>query len=199
LQVEHHRASQAASEAASTGSDDKAQEIENLEARLREADFSRNEAIRIQQSANEARQRLDGQLEEADKERRKLAARVTELDANHKRLEEYLASLKAERDEASTRAAELERMQEDSETRAKKLEMRALEAERRAASGAPAAAGGDSEPAGRVQKLEREKAEILLESKREIERLTREQDVLREELESAGEMIERLGKELELT
>ena len=32
-----------------------------------------------------------------------------------------------------------------------------------------------------------------------IERLTREQETLREELESAGDMIERLGKELELT
>ena len=51
----------------------------------------------------------------------------------------------------------------------------------------------------KVQDLTREKVKILLESQREIERLTREHETLREELESAGEMIERLGKELELT
>ncbi|MEZ0227184.1 MAG: hypothetical protein ACAI25_01045 [Planctomycetota bacterium] len=70
-----------------------------------------------------------------------------------------------------------------------------------ALTGKTKASGGAASPEleAKVQRLEREKAEILLESKREIERLTREQETLREELESAGDMIERLGKELELT
>ena len=49
-----------------------------------------------------------------------------------------------------------------------------------------------------VERLERDKAEIIADAKHDIERLHHEQQVLREELESAGEMIERLGKELEL-
>jgi hypothetical protein len=51
----------------------------------------------------------------------------------------------------------------------------------------------------RVAHLTEEKARILTEAEAEIERLTEEQQLLRSELESAGEMIERLGKELELS
>ena len=51
----------------------------------------------------------------------------------------------------------------------------------------------------RCSELEEEKARILTEAEAEIQRLSSERQVLREELESAGEMIERLGKELELS
>lgn len=51
----------------------------------------------------------------------------------------------------------------------------------------------------RCTALEEEKAKILTEAEAEIQRLSDERQGLREELESAGEMIERLGKELELS
>jgi hypothetical protein len=50
-----------------------------------------------------------------------------------------------------------------------------------------------------LRRSEEDKLRILAEAQVEIERLSREQEALREELESAGEMIERLGKELELS
>jgi chromosome segregation ATPase len=46
---------------------------------------------------------------------------------------------------------------------------------------------------------EQDKLRILADAQMEIERLTHQEEMLREELESAGEMIERMGKELELS
>lgn len=95
-------------------------------------------------------------------------------------LEELGRALEQELDEAQARIAELE---------------------------ASLASRGDQESlpeeAAELRELldrsEEEKVRILADAQIEIERLTREQDALREELESAGEMIERLGKELELS
>lgn len=79
-----------------------------------------------------------------------------------------------------------------------------VERARAAAKAAPAGAaapvaGGDEGLRRRVGELERENARILTEAEQEIQRLMKEQQLLREELESAGEMIERLGKELEFS
>ena len=62
-----------------------------------------------------------------------------------------------------------------------------------------AASSSNGEWESRCKALEVEKARILAEAEEEIQRLTHEHELLREELESAGEMIERLGKELELS
>ena len=71
-------------------------------------------------------------------------------------------------------------------------------------SGNAAPAGGNNDMAltslrKKCVELEEEKSRILLEAETEIQQLSAEQRILREELESAGEMIERLGKELELS
>ncbi|MCW8139437.1 MAG: hypothetical protein KIT58_11115, partial [Planctomycetota bacterium] len=63
--------------------------------------------------------------------------------------------------------------------------------------GAPA--GSDDALRARVRELELENARVLAEAEQEIQRLRKEQQLLREELESAGDMIERLGKELEFS
>jgi hypothetical protein len=58
---------------------------------------------------------------------------------------------------------------------------------------------GSSDLKALLLQSEQDKLRILADAQVEIVRLTREQEALREELESAGEMIERLGKELELS
>lgn len=179
-----------------------AEKIDFLEARLREADYSKTEAGHIARSSDEARRKYEARLEEAEqkiaaetKRAAEFAARVKELEAvaakGSEDLEKRASEAERERGQAIARATELEARTKGYESRIKELEQQLV-----ATPAAPADAGSLSD---KVQRLEREKAEILLESKREIERLSREQEALREELESAGEMIERLGKELELT
>src|SRR5262249_44868677 len=123
----------------SSGQEKNTQQIEKLSAQLREADYARNEAVKIQNSANDARKRAEGQAEQ---------------------LEAKLKDSKKHQDELQAKVAQLEKSKSSAP----------------AAAASSSSGGGDSD--ARVQKLEREKAEILLESKREIERLTREQDVL---------------------
>jgi len=50
-----------------------------------------------------------------------------------------------------------------------------------------------------VATLQEERTRILAEAEQDIRRLSAEREMLRDELQSAGEMIERLGKELELS
>ena len=133
-----------------------------------------------QQQAEEELQRLRAELEAARATQSAQSAdagRVGALEAAVQEKEESLALLNAELD--STR-------QQLSEALSRPA--------------AVATVAGDAGELGqRVQQLEEEKARILAEAEQEIERLTREHEILREELESAGEMIERLGKELELS
>jgi anti-anti-sigma regulatory factor len=159
------------------------------------------------------RELFSTRVNELEAERTRLEAKVQQLGTQEssgpakaevdKRIRELEAHAAAGK-EHFKRVAELEREKSALATRAQALEAQAngyakrvKELEQSTATSAPSGGGGAL--GERVAKLEREKAEILLESKQEIERLTREQETLREELESAGEMIERLGKELELT
>ncbi len=160
--------------------------LDFVEARYREADYARNELNAIARSSDDARKRFQTDIEAAQGKTEAAETRVTKL--------------KSEVESWSARANELESANRALEERSRSQAARIKELEQQLAAkppAAPASSPGDAD--ARVQKLERDKAELLLESKREIERLTREQETLREELESAGEMIERLGKELELT
>jgi len=171
---------------------------EALNAKDRELAQARATSEKTQQELAKTKERLDfveARYREADYARNELNAIARSSDEARKK---FQAEIEAA--ESRVRAAENAAKAKESElnAQARTLAARVKDLEQQIAQKPRAAAtGGDSDQ--RVQKLEREKAEILLESKREIERLTREQETLREELESAGEMIERLGKELELT
>jgi anti-anti-sigma regulatory factor len=147
------------------------EKLEFVEARYREADYARNELDKIARSSDDARKRFQGDVESFE-------AKIKSAEARAKQIE-----------------AEMSAQAKAFTTTIKDLEQHLAETKNKAAAAGSSSPGADE----KVARLEREKAEILLESKREIERLTREQETLREELESAGEMIERLGKELELT
>ncbi|MBI3724704.1 hypothetical protein HY251_12220, partial [bacterium] len=168
------------------------------------------------ESGGEARA-LSSRLQEVQREKAELEEKLASLSKQH---QEHVAASKEQSKQVEShtrRLGEVEREKADLAARAREHEARAKEHAAKLAelekklvlakadvaddeSEARLAAKGDTGGlVARVRALERDKAEILLESKREIERLTREQDALREELESAGEMIERLGKELELT
>lgn len=132
-------------------------------------------------------------------------ARVAALEARERELSAAVEQARAaQRDEgaraagdAAARVSELEAAlaERDRQVRSLQDEVEVV----RAGTAAPAApaAGGDEGLRRRVADLERENAQVLTEAEQEIQRLMREQKLLREELESAGEMIERLGKELE--
>jgi anti-anti-sigma regulatory factor len=170
---------------------------EALNAKDRELTQARATAEKTQQELAKTKERLDfveARYREADYARNELNAIARSSDDARKKFQSEIEAA-----ESRVRAAETAAKAKESElnAQARTLAARVKDLEQQVAQKPRAAStGGDSD---RVQKLEREKAEILLESKREIERLTREQETLREELESAGEMIERLGKELELT
>lgn len=175
------------------GADGKVRELEL------ELEGLRDRAMELEAEALRAKQ-VDKALAERD-------ARVAALEARERELGAAVEQAKAAQRDQGARAAS------DATARVRELEaaladrdgqVKALQAEvvRARATAAPAAAstataGGDEALRRRVAELERENAQVLTEAEQEIQRLMREQKLLREELESAGEMIERLGKELE--
>ncbi|MGE0713624.1 MAG: hypothetical protein AB7N76_05010 [Planctomycetota bacterium] len=154
------------------------------------------ELARLRQELDEAQAQLEG-AREAAAEGGQAIARVQELEgqlqreqAQVKEIQGKLEAAGAERKRLEQGRADLER-QANNQVQLLKTQLEALQR---------AQAEGDVAKLQRqVVSLEEEKARILTEAETEIERLTREQRLLREELESAGEMIERLGKELELS
>jgi hypothetical protein len=145
---------------------------------------------------------LQGQL---TAERSALSERTTERDQLQGQLNERDKTAKAELDQLRKEF----RAERDQLMAGAKAELKALRKEAKAEVGrldnqmavmTSAQEKGDlAQLTRQVSELEESKARILTEAETEIERLTREQNLLREELESAGEMIERLGKELELS
>jgi anti-anti-sigma regulatory factor len=162
----------------------------SIEAELEQAKKGASAQAQADAGAKAKATDLEKKLAAAEKARSEVEKKATSLEAKSESLDRKVAELEAK---ASAGAA-LEKKLKESEQKVKVLEQKA----------ASSSSKSDDKPSGksddkRVQQLEREKAEILVESQREIERLAKEQEVLREELESAGEMIERLGKELELS
>jgi anti-anti-sigma regulatory factor len=131
------------------------------------------------------RQELDQAREASQNAEAELAtAQSTAVDAAR------VESLEREIADRDRRIAELEASLEESQS------ARVAQA----ADPAPTTQSGDgADLSARCGELEEEKARILTEAEAEIQRLSNERQTLREELESAGEMIERLGKELELS
>lgn len=182
------------------------QELQRLRDRAQELEAG---ALRLE-LVERAQAEREAQLAERDARIDALEARARELKES---LERERAALASEREaaaghrEAAGRASDeaLRAQALEADLAARDRELDALQGEltrvRAAAAPAPAPApvsDGDGDGA-RVAELERENARILAEAAQEIERLMQEQQLLREELESAGEMIERLGKELEFS
>jgi anti-anti-sigma regulatory factor len=122
--------------------------------------------------------------------------------ADQQRLSTELANARRELEEARAEAASSQdsvQLVAQLRERTRELEEQVEELEQRPAP-LPAGVSGDAgELSQRCAQLEREKAKILTEAEAEIQRMQHEQQVMRDELESAGDMIERLGKELELS
>ena len=156
---------------------------------------------------------LEGQLAEAQAqlaEARAEAERQTQAAAEHA---QRVAALERAAAEQAQRTSELEQAgaqaiedlaaarqeaaQAKADAQAAKADAQAQPTPATGAAGSHGNGGGDM--VDRVKALEVEKARILTEAEQEIQRLLRNQQQLREELESAGDMIERLGKELELS
>lgn len=177
------------------------QAAEQARRRLSETETAREQALRQAQELQAAARREALAREQAVREAAQAKATLQLAQQDAQRLQGELARAREELTAASRQAAnsgdaarrlgELERALQEREETIALLEAQAAQG---------AAAPGDSNGlAQRVRQLEEEKARILTEAEQEIERLSRERELLREELESAGEMIERLGKELELS
>jgi anti-anti-sigma regulatory factor len=164
------------------GAREQAAQAEGSQALEQELSSLREQAAQSQEALAEREGRI-GELE----------GRVGELEQAGAQAVEDLAEAKAELVKARQATAEAQANAE------------AARSEAQAASRGAAQPGGggsgdaDGDLQARVEQLEVEKARILTEAETEIQRLLRNQEQLREELESAGDMIERLGKELELS
>lgn len=151
----------------------------------------------------------EAKLADLQKQKEAAAAKAAELEKRLAEKEQALAATASQQSDQKAKTLKLEQAVLEKDKRLGGLEadakktaerIRTLEAELQAAK---AKAGGGGKDAGalekRVAELEHEKAMILTEAEQEIARLTKEQQLLKEELDSAGEMIERLGKELEFS
>lgn len=192
-----------------------ADEVEELKSKL-ESERSKKSTAVFERARLEGQvQELQDRLSSAERDGVKVAELEKALEdqkASVKSLEERLASKDDELEAAGARASKaegrIEVLQEElgrSSRRVSELEMLVQTMEREMAEKGLDGFDPDELPEDAdelkelLAKSEQEKMRILADAEVEIERLNREQDLLREELESAGEMIERLGKELELS
>lgn len=197
------------------------QELGALRARLQAAESQRDQANlalnELQASIRQSERRI-AELEQAQSraERRASEAESTReaAQADTRRLDGELGRLRQELDQARELAGQAQaglaaaqqaavdptRLQElEAEVAARDAKIGELEGALSAKERAKAQGGSHEDLAERCRRLEEERAKVLTEAEAEIQRLSDERQALREELESAGEMIERLGKELELS
>lgn len=190
-----------------------------LEQAIRDKNTAKSESSRLEGELSEVKRRL---TEANDK----VSQAEANQSKKNQELQGELDQVKKDKDEADSKVEALQSELETERSKASRLEGRVnvineeLEKERESAtqlkiqlqaateqssekSGGPIDLNALPEDATELKTLlqqsEEDKLRILADAQVEIERLTREQDALREELESAGEMIERLGKELELS
>lgn len=156
--------------------------------RAQELDESARRDERRLREIEQARERAEERAKAAESASSSGSEEAQRFEGEVRSLRQQLDSMRSEHDEA--RGQLQERVNE-------------LEAENRLQASQQTASttsnGGEAELRRRITGLEDEKAKILTEAEDEIQRLTQAHDMLRMELQSAGEMIERLGKELELS
>lgn len=172
------------------------QELERLRVRAQELEAG---AGRVQE-LEQALAARDVRVHELERRARELEEAASRERAAAERERAEAARLRTAAGTAGEDALRAQALEADLAARDRELDslQEELARLRGEAARAPAANGGAAS-ASRVAELERENARILAEAEQEIQRLLKEQALLREELESAGEMIERLGKELEFS
>ena len=197
------------------------QELGALRARLQAAEGQRDQAHLTLNELQASIRRSERRIAELEQAQSRAERRATEAEsvreaaqADTRRLDGELGRLRQSLDEARDQAgqaqaglaaaqeaavdpARISALEADVRARDAKIAelAEALDAKQRAM----ASRGDDGDLRQRLRQLEDERAKVLTEAEAEIQRLSDERQALREELESAGEMIERLGKELELS
>lgn len=190
-----------------------------LEQAIRDKNTAKSEASRLEGELAQVKRRLSeesAKVSQAESAQSKKSQDLQgELDQVRKDKEESVskldtvqAELEAERSKASRLEGRFNVVNEELEKEREnanqlKIQLQAAQEQSSDKGGGPidlnALPEDPAELKSLLQQSEEDKLRILADAQVEIERLTREQDALREELESAGEMIERLGKELELS
>ncbi|MCO5170358.1 MAG: hypothetical protein M9894_28815 [Planctomycetes bacterium] len=181
--------------------------VAELELALEQGDAQAEEARREAEARAEALAREAEALRERAQALEAGAGRLPELEQSLEARDARVAELEAALDAARVAAADadgvrqrLSALEAELAIREQRLEGLQADVERfQAAAPGGAPAGSDDAHRARLRELELENARILAEAEQEIQRLMKEQQLLREELESAGDMIERLGKELEFS
>jgi len=189
------------------------QEVAGLRNRLgttqEERDTAHATLTELQTSLRRNERRV-AELEQSQGRAERRAAEAEDLKnqvrEDTRRLDGELTRLRQELDQAraagETAQAQLQAAVDPSQVESLQREVEARDGRIRELEGQLSKASTSSDGVDlmeRCKALEEEKAKILTEAEAEIQRLSNERQVLREELESAGEMIERLGKELELS
>lgn len=189
------------------------QEVTGLRNRLGTTQEERDQAhatLTELQTSLRRNERMVAELEQSQARAERRAAEAEELKnqvrEDTRRLDGELTRLRQELDQAreagQSAQAQLQAAVDPGEVEALKREVEARDGRIRDLEDQLSKASTSSDGVDlmeRCRALEEEKAKILTEAEAEIQRLSNERQVLREELESAGEMIERLGKELELS
>jgi predicted nucleic acid-binding Zn-ribbon protein/anti-anti-sigma regulatory factor len=189
------------------------QEVAGLRNRLGTTQEERDKAhatLNELQTSLRRNERRVAELEQSQGRAERRAAEAEELKnqvrEDTRRLDGELTRLRQELDQAreagQSAQAQLQAAVDPGEVEALKSEVQSRDGRIRELEAQLSKASTSSEGVNlmeRCQALEEEKAKILTEAEAEIQRLSNERQTLREELESAGEMIERLGKELELS
>jgi hypothetical protein len=179
-------------------------EVSGLRRRLHDVEQERNRAEQRGQELQATVLRDERRLLELEQEKGRAEVRAAQAEtaretfrADVQRLEAELSRLRQDLDSArsASTAGDARRVQElEKKLQERDERIALLEAEARQAADTDVRALRK-----RLAELEEKNARILTEAEAEIQRLTTEQTILTEELANAGEMIERLGKELELS
>jgi anti-anti-sigma regulatory factor/predicted nucleic acid-binding Zn-ribbon protein len=179
-------------------------EIGQLRDAVKRAEQSKADAVGKAQQAAKVAQEAQAKLRQLDQRAQAAAAERDQVKGALAQLQQQQSGESAQvKQQLAHAQRELETLRgqlEPAQTKARQLEKELDAARKREAELAAVDGGGD--PAALKRKiigLEGEKAKILAEAQEEIQRLSAERETLRDELNSAGEMIERLGKELELS
>ncbi|MDF1662587.1 MAG: hypothetical protein P1V97_12500 [Planctomycetota bacterium] len=190
-----------------------------LEQAIRDKNSAKSESSRLEGELSEVKRRLSEESEKVAKAESNQSKKNQDLqgeldqvkkdkEESDKKLKTLQTELESERSKASRLEGRFNVVNEELEKEREnanqvKLQLQAAQEQSSDKSGGPIDLEALPEDPGELKTLlqqsEEDKLRILADAQVEIERLTREQDALREELESAGEMIERLGKELELS